>query len=303
MGGELSYTSEPGKGSTFSFSIDLTIKDQEGMSNETATAKVVGKGTIQRGTAVAFDGEVLLVDDNQTNLLVCSMMLERMGLNVRTASDGQEALDIMSKVGFNLVLMDITMPEMDGETATKILRSQGNTTPVIALTAHVGADLDTQYLASGMQEVVHKPIVREDLVNALANYLPFKKDIKEQVPNELPEENANIDIPTLASLIEAIGHENFQRAYGLFVTETSQRISKLLTAWIQRDMTSLSREAHTLSSSVSSFGALTFGKLLKSIELSSRKQDIPTLIKLITKVETTHQQSMESFDEYQSNKL
>lgn len=298
MGGKLTYTSTLGEGSCFSLNIELLASKVEHKPEVPSTIEILEQTPASKPYSIEFVGEVLLVDDNQTNLLVCSMMLERMGLSVRTASDGLEALDIIAEVDFDLVLMDITMPEMDGETATRHIRKSGNSTPVIALTAHVGPDLEARYQKSGMQEVVHKPIVRTELVQVLSNYLPVKKQLVQIIQENDVNQRPTLDAATLLSLIDAIGETNFQKAYRLFLDETSRRVSQLLTAWIQRDMQSLSREAHTLSSSVASFGALAFGDLLKSIELTSASKDIPALVSLITQVETAHRESLDAFSQY-----
>ncbi|MFT5570663.1 MAG: signal transduction histidine kinase/CheY-like chemotaxis protein, partial [Cyclobacteriaceae bacterium] len=206
LGGTLTYKSELGEGTTFDFTINLDLIDHAPLEGA------------QIDLSTQFDGYVLLVDDNQTNLYVGRLLLERMGLNVRTAADGKEAVELATARKFDLVLMDITMPVMDGETATKVLRDRGIEVPVIALTAHVGEQLESQYKESGMQGVVFKPINKTELVRELSKYLVSKaKASRSRLEDEV--EKSIIDRDVIENLINDIGQANFAVAKGIFEKE------------------------------------------------------------------------------------
>jgi signal transduction histidine kinase/CheY-like chemotaxis protein/HPt (histidine-containing phosphotransfer) domain-containing protein len=289
LGGDLSYQSTPGYGTCFSFSINV--------ARSTAPVKEKEAGQSTASFPENLSGKVLLVDDNQTNLLVGQMILERMGLVVRTASDGVEAAKLQNLMNFDLILMDITMPEMDGEAATRLIRSRGDLTPIIALTAHIGEGLAQNYLNAGMQDVVHKPIERPQLSRVLAKWLPA------QVPNEVPAEpeilsapDDWIDMAVTDKLVKNIGTRNFQRALLLLTKETATRLTRLLAAWETGDMEVLTREAHAIRSSVSSFGALKLGKKMKTVELAGRDKDRALLASMMPSLAPDCEQSMAALE-------
>jgi len=147
MGGEINISSVEGMGSTFRIVF------------EAPSAQVVSAAAVQEGL---LDGvNILLVEDNATNRLVARTMLIRLGASVAEAEDGQAGLEAARAGAYDLILMDIQMPRMDGVTATRAIRSLPGAAacvPIIALTANVLAHQRAEYLAAGMNGVVGKPI-------------------------------------------------------------------------------------------------------------------------------------------------
>ena len=166
MGGEVTLESEPGRGSRFSFEIDLPAV-------EGATEAAPGARTA--GAAARHGLRVLLVDDNPVNLKLAVRLLEREGHRPATASDGRQALAALAAEPFDVVLMDVQMPVMDGLEATAELRRReagsGRRVPVIALTAHAFPEDRTRCLAAGMDGYLAKPVAREQLLDALEDVL------------------------------------------------------------------------------------------------------------------------------------
>ncbi len=114
---------------------------------------------------------ILVVDDNHINQKVARLLLECVGHTVDIVVDGQEAVDAVNSHPYDLVLMDIHMPKMDGVTATKLIREQGGngaTIPIIAVTAKAMAGDREIYLAAGMNDFVSKPINTAELHEAIA---------------------------------------------------------------------------------------------------------------------------------------
>lgn len=116
----------------------------------------------------------LLADDNPVNREVGAGMLQLLGLQVHTAVDGHEALHMAQTCRYDLVLMDLEMPRLDGLTATRRLRTLPHLQqlPVIALTANAGADSRRDCMAAGMNDFLSKPIEVQVLVDALSRWLP-----------------------------------------------------------------------------------------------------------------------------------
>ncbi|MDR2443137.1 MAG: response regulator, partial [Deltaproteobacteria bacterium] len=120
--------------------------------------------------------EILLVEDNDVNQLVASKILSNAGFKVTIAGDGQQAVDIIQKETFDLVLMDVQMPVMDGLTATRVIRGMGYTqVPIVAMTAHAMSNDKLLSLQAGMNDHVNKPINVVELFSTMNKWIPAKK--------------------------------------------------------------------------------------------------------------------------------
>jgi len=161
MGGSIDVFSSPGQGSCFR--VELPLLHGKAMQRP-----------LPAGEIPTLHGSVLLVEDNATNRLVAQKMLRSVGLDVVTAEDGAEALQLFPSREFDLVLMDWHMPVMDGLEATRLIRAMtghGATVPIIALTANVMDDQREQCLNAGMNDVLNKPISRDMLIGMLLQWL------------------------------------------------------------------------------------------------------------------------------------
>jgi len=128
-----------------------------------------------------IDAHILLVEDNETNQIVEKMMLEEMGYHVNVANDGRVAIDLIESAHYDLVLMDIHMPVLDGCTATERIRqSEQNTTthlPIIAITASATAQDIERCLKAGMDDFLAKPIAQDSLTQILQKWLTVSHDV------------------------------------------------------------------------------------------------------------------------------
>jgi signal transduction histidine kinase len=163
MGGGISVESQPGEGSTFSFTIDCPVCDEQ---DDTGTkgGKLVRDGA---GPADAGPLSILLAEDNRVNQLLMVRLLESRGHRVTVAGDGRVALDEAGRFGFDVILMDVQMPGMDGLEATRMLRERGVRTPIIAMTAHAMQGDRDKCLRAGMNAYVSKPIQPEEVFEAI----------------------------------------------------------------------------------------------------------------------------------------
>ncbi|ODT65038.1 hypothetical protein ABS71_12475 [bacterium SCN 62-11] len=119
----------------------------------------------------------LVADDHATNRFLAQLMLERMGFSVDCVEDGEKAVAACELASFDLILMDLRMPRLDGYGATKAIRAAGSLTPILASTAHSGAELERQPMESGMNGVLHKPVSQEQLHHAVASLLASPAEI------------------------------------------------------------------------------------------------------------------------------
>jgi CheY-like chemotaxis protein len=173
MGGRIAVDSAPGHGSLFHFTIELGVHAGVLEDDEAAAG-----GPRPRAVATARTGlQVLLAEDNEVNQRVAARFLERLGHRVTLANDGREAIDLWRQQPFDLVLMDVQMPEMDGFEAVAAIReaeqATGGRTPVIALTAHAMSGDRERCLAAGMDGYLTKPVKLAQLVAAIDGVLPL----------------------------------------------------------------------------------------------------------------------------------
>lgn len=214
MNSKIQVTSELGVGSTFHFELNVPYS---------VDTEVTGSNPYIREIANTFQfealsGNVLLVDDNSTNRIIVSRYLEKWGLKVITAANGQEAIDQIEQHRPDLVLMDLQMPLMDGYTAAVSVRKfDGNyfqQVPIIALTASALVDVRIQVDKCGMQDFIPKPFTPVELWSVLSKYLPKGEELavaKNEAVSFQNETEGDVIMGlrvTMASLTE--GDKDFQ---------------------------------------------------------------------------------------------
>jgi len=180
LGGGLSLESEEGKGTTFTLRVlaDVTnepepeaeqvdVSEEADMSEET----VQESEDTATGENAKLKGRILVAEDSRTNQILVTLLLEQFGLDVTIVENGEKALNKASNESFDLILMDMQMPNMNGYEATELIREAGVTTPIIAVTAHAMKGDDKKCLAAGCDEYISKPIDNKKLEEVLHKYL------------------------------------------------------------------------------------------------------------------------------------
>jgi len=158
MGGELTCKSTAGEGTTFTFVVNLPPCDPPPSPD-------------QKSQQPSFNGlRVLLVDDNKINRRVLELLLKKLGCTPQTAGDGKQALELVADSSYDLIVMDLHMPGMDGLEATGRIRGKGFNMPILGLTASTAEEELNQCLEAGMNDVLTKPVRVEKLEAALLQY-------------------------------------------------------------------------------------------------------------------------------------
>jgi CheY-like chemotaxis protein len=179
MGGEISATSAPGMGSTFTVLLPLKKVARAAPKPKPAKAKAKAKAEVAAGTERPV--RLLAAEDNAMNQLVLRTLLNQVGVEPVIVADGREAVEAWEREPWDVILMDVQMPVMDGPTATALIRtrerSEGRTrTPIVALTANAMSHQISEYLQSGMDAFVAKPIEAQRLYEALQAALDGRDD-------------------------------------------------------------------------------------------------------------------------------
>ena len=242
------------------------------------------------GDANAADGgyaeprrtlRVLLAEDNAFNQKLAVTLVERLGHSVVVAGNGREAVEAASSADFDVVLMDVQMPEMDGFEATRrIVELRGDDRPpIIALTANAMAEDREACIAAGMDGFLTKPLRREDLAATLAG-IAASGALDGSAPPERGEPAARDGLPSADDLVAS--HPEFRRQVsamvgaidevfereliGDFLAGQGALVGELEAGWGEHDLESVRRAAHTLKSHAAMFGASRLEALSRDLE-------------------------------------
>lgn len=276
MSGSIDMESTPGKGSRFWFDIPLSVPSEAALANNDISEPVAHEAP---AGVFNLQGRVLLADDSPANLMVGVGMLERLGLQVDTVSNGLEAVDALRERPYDVVLMDIAMPEMDGIEATREIRKLGGDkagTPIIAMTAHVMKGDREKILAEGLDDYICKPVNAGELTARLQHWLtpngerpggdtvttPGRRD-KEQAPEVL-------DKAVLEQLFEDTGLDLAPTLLDAFLKELDTRQENIRQAREAANLEQITHESHALKSCAASYGASRLSEVAARLEAAGR---------------------------------
>lgn len=225
---------------------------------------------------------ILLAEDNRVNQVVATRMLEKMGHSIVVANNGREALTLLAEQRFDLVLMDIQMPDMDGLTATEKIReaeAQGlSRIPIIAVTAHAMASDRGRCIDAGMDGYVTKPLSAHQLKDAIDEIFhggsgtPVK-DI------DTPEQNVaqdNSPAWDIAKSLERLGGDEklFHEVVEIFLSEGPEQVSNLRHAIAEGDSAGIERTAHSLKGELGYLGISRVSRQAGELEGMGRRHDL-----------------------------
>ncbi|MGV3558197.1 PAS domain S-box protein [Larkinella arboricola] len=258
QGGWITVTSEAGKGSCFTLEIPYKI----------APHQSVDDAVLLDGEAGPTDREVniLVVEDNVMNQKLALQVLKRLGYTAQVAENGQIALELLQKTDFDLVLMDIQMPVMDGYTTTRHVRATlKKQVPIIAMTAHALANEREQCLQSGMNDFIPKPFQIEELQRIIRKYLP---GISTMTPNQKPNYTPPAPSFSVDPLLDAVGNDmDFAvEMMTLFLHQTPNEIQQLKQFMAEDDLMAIKRLIHTQKAIIQTFGLTEAARLITTTE-------------------------------------
>ncbi|MDM8567791.1 response regulator [Candidatus Halobeggiatoa sp. HSG11] len=219
--------------------------------------------------------KILLVEDNPINRFVTINILEKIGCHVEIAENGEKAIQICKNKKYDLILMDISMPVMDGIEATNFIRQQDKNTPIVATTTSCQPDDIKNYLSVGMNSCLPKPVNIENLTLVVKKYTSSQTiqtdTINIQSYNETEVNNLPIFDPIQAKRI-AIGNINILRKIiDKFTQDTPNQLQKLQVALQSNNQKDVERVAHSLKGSARSVGASRLGEVAFDAETFAKQ--------------------------------
>jgi signal transduction histidine kinase/response regulator RpfG family c-di-GMP phosphodiesterase len=281
MGGEISVRSREGRGSEFTF----TARFAEGDPEAAIQAAMLGAtmNDPARQSMPVTPSRVLLVDDNRTNVKVARLHLERMGMDVAVAESGAEALMLLAEEDFDLVLMDLEMPGMDGhETVRRIRGGQGAgrpvrrpDVPVLAVTAHAMAEMRQRCEKGGMNGLVTKPVSYGELASAMRDILGGEWPPASGALQAGANQAAAPPVLDLGLAAEALGVSRAEVRHLVPNAVAEIRIKLGLAERGVRAATlrETALQAHTLKSVAASIGAEAARRASLRLENAARRED------------------------------
>jgi signal transduction histidine kinase/CheY-like chemotaxis protein/HPt (histidine-containing phosphotransfer) domain-containing protein len=284
MGGRISVESEIGRGSRFCLFVRMealaqtiesdTIAVPESSSSEEASPREV---TARR------ELHILLAEDNRVNQAVASRILAKLGHILVIANNGLEAIEQLKQQAFDLVLMDVQMPEMDGILATKVIREHEKSThdhiPIIAMTAHAMTGDRARCLAAGMDGFITKPITPEEVDAAILAALNDTSKVDRDIGADKHQEKAmeGSELPwDLSMTLEQLGGDEtlLQEVIDIFLEEAPKHLAALRLAVEQGIAQTVETTAHTLKGEFGYLCVPGISQRASQIEEMGRSNDI-----------------------------
>lgn len=294
MGGSIEASSVLGQGTTMRCRVELPVAEvvEEKAEHEDFQARLHA-----RIADLGRPLRLLIVDDNATNRLVAAKMLQEFDILVAMAADGAEAVATAMETDFDVILMDMQMPEMDGLAASRAIRARGRTLPIIAFTANAFEDDKAACRAAGMNGFVAKPVRKPALVTAVTQAIAHGNAVaaRQESParsaplppprHEAGEGGSVVDRREFDELADMLGEAGMREAMASFMEETSTRLAALRAYRLDDERDKIKREAHTLKGSASTFGFRRLSELARWLEQHAAEVDATTLDEVAGRME------------------
>ncbi len=302
LGGDIKVESEQGKGSTFRITLPVEDVKEDQLVKPDEISLVLEDSQQEDGRWRFPEAKVLVVDDGTENRELVRVLLEEAGLTVAEAANGLEGVEKAQEYQFDIILMDVQMPVMDGFEATRTLRKNGFELPIIALTANAMKGFDKECLEAGYTEYLTKPINIDSFMEMMARHLGGHLDHEKasfSTDNKMSEQSQismsfdetmleNAGLPSSEKIIVSRLAENpkLKNIVQKFGQRLACEIEKMELALEQNDMEGLARLAHWLIGSAGTVGYDDFTEPAIKLEVYAKANKKKKALEVLNRIKS-----------------
>ncbi|HEY1229157.1 MAG TPA: response regulator, partial [Ramlibacter sp.] len=291
LGGELTGTSQRGVGTSMIFSFATGAVDGVRLLDGGDLVAAPARAAPATRTRVRLpSARVLVVDDGPENRELVSLVLTEHGLWVEEAEDGQVALDKVAAASYDVVLMDIQMPVMDGYTAARELRRRGVQVPVVALTAHAMKGFEQEVLQAGFSAYLVKPVDIDALLRLLAQLLGGSAEAVAALPVAIEASDGPHDIAEGPIRSRFAGNRNLVPIVRKFAGRLAEQLGQARAAADAGDLPEVQRLAHWLAGAAGTVGYDAFTDPARELEAAAKAGIAPQVDGLLQRLARMEQQ-------------
>jgi len=288
FGGTITLTSEKDKGSVFAFVIPANID----MANQPPLDRNSASHEASINKQASFSGHILVAEDIKSNQMLMKVLLEKMGLKTTLADNGAEAVDKVNGQSFDLIFMDVHMPQMDGYEATRTLRNNGIKTPIVALTANAMEGDEKECLDAGCDDYLSKPVIYTKLVAMLSKFLG-KTDSPEvavsaENNNHITQPDDTDDNEVIINwakvVANGIDEQIIKEVMPTYLVSNREHMQGLITAVKAANATDVVSHAHAIKGAGRNLGMVQLSKVVMQLEMMARQGDLSKAEELLKSV-------------------
>ncbi len=287
MGGDLTVTSEPGRGSTFHLCVDAGPARHDLAASQEATPEISRSAWKNAHPSSSLSSaRILLVEDGELNRRLITTVLEHAGAQtVDVAPDGAAGVKRAMEASYDVILMDMQMPVLNGYEATRRLREAGCTVPILALTAHAMAGDRQKCLAAGCNDYLSKPIDIDELLEKVSSLLSSCPSDAALEPDSTPSEPATVASSSRPDAIRSqlpVENPVFAQIARDFVDYLTETLEALEAAIHAEDLDELERLAHDLLGTAGGAGYVELTEPARRLEEAARLGNLAQLERLLS---------------------
>lgn len=293
MGGRIWVESEVGKGSSFNFTAVLGVGDPEAVKRNEEADELI------QPAAQSLD--ILLAEDNKMNIKLATIFLTKQNHKVTVAENGQIAIDMLKAKPYDLVLMDVEMPVMDGLTATRKIREgeageKYKDIPIVAMTAHILPEFKQKAEEAGMNEFVTKPLNLHKVTRVLAK---ISKSSPEESAESTIEEEAPKKVFNVDEALERLeGDMDMLQTFSqMFLDEAQELREKIQKQMEEGNYEEVRKSAHYIKGSSSMIGAEIVADFAFQLEMASKEKD-PRSKELVSTLQIEMDRAVETISHF-----